>query len=68
VRYRKPHMLRHTFASVLLSRGENILEVQEAGGWRSATVLLTTYAKWIKAAKRDGASNIASNRVNLRRV
>jgi integrase len=48
VRYRKPHNLRHSFASIRLSRGANLLEVQEAGGWRSATVLLTTYAKWIK--------------------
>ena len=33
VRYRKPHNLRHAFASIRLSRGANILEVQEAGGW-----------------------------------
>ena len=70
IRYRKPHAMRHSFASILLSRGENLLEVQEAGGWRSATVLLTTYSKWIKAAKRTtaGASKVASSRVSLRGV
>ena len=70
VRYRKPHALRHTFASILLGRGENLLEVQEAGGWRSATVLLTTYARWIRAAKRSsgGARSGARSRVTLRRV
>jgi len=70
VRYRKPHAMRHTFASILLSRGANLLEVQEAGGWRSATVLLTTYATWISAAKRSpvGARSGARSRVTLRRV
>lgn len=70
VRYRKPHAMRHSFASILLSRGENLLEVQEAGGWRSATVLLTTYSKWVKAAKKTttGASRVVSSRVSLRRV
>ena len=42
--------MRHTFASVLLSRGGNVFAIQEAGGWRSATVLLNTYAKWVKEA------------------
>jgi integrase len=69
VRYRKPHAMRHSFASILLSRGENLLEVQEAGGWRSATVLFSTYARWIKLAKKSaGARSGASSRVSLRRV
>ena len=48
--FRKPHTTRHTFASVLLSRGGNVFAIQEAGGWRSPTVLLNTYAKWVKEA------------------
>lgn len=48
--WKKPHTTRHTFASVLLSRGGNVFRVQEAGGWRSATVLLNTYTKWIREA------------------
>jgi len=53
VRYRKPHALRHAFASILLSRGENILKVQKAGGWRSAATLLRVYAKWIDEGASD---------------
>jgi len=47
VRYRPPEQLRHTFASTLLSRNAPLLYVQGAGGWRSAGVLLRTYARWM---------------------
>jgi integrase len=67
VRYRKPHNLRHAFASILLSRGANILEVQEAGGWSSAAVLLRVYAKWIRETKRSGASMHAPNAARARK-
>jgi integrase len=56
VRYRKPHATRHSFASILLSRGANLLAIQKAGGWSSAQILLVTYAKWIEDASND-ASN-----------
>jgi integrase len=58
--FRKPHTLRHWFASILLSRGGNLLAIQRAGGWQSAQVLLRTYSKWIEEAdegadyKQDG--------------
>jgi integrase len=47
VRYRVPEQLRHTFASTMLSRNAPILYVQQQGGWRSAAVLLRTYARWM---------------------
>ncbi len=47
VHYRVPEMLRHTFASTLLSRNAPLLHVQLQGGWRSAGVLLRVYARWL---------------------
>jgi integrase len=47
VRYRKMDALRHSFASILLSRGAPLLYVQRQGGWKGAAVLLGTYAKWM---------------------
>jgi integrase len=47
VRYRAPEQLRHTFASTMLSRNAPLLYVQKAGGWRSASVLLSVYARWV---------------------
>jgi integrase len=47
VRYRAPEQLRHTFASPMLSRNAPLLYVQQQGGWRSASVLLRVYARWM---------------------
>jgi integrase len=47
VRYRAPEQLRHTFASLMLSRNAPVLYVQRQGGWRSAAVLLRVYARWM---------------------
>jgi integrase len=47
VRYRAPEQLRHTFASTMLSRNAPLLYVQQQGGWRSASVLLRAYARWM---------------------
>jgi len=47
VRYRMPEQLRHTFASTMLSRNAPLLYVQQQSGWRSASVLLRTYARWM---------------------
>lgn len=60
VAYRKPHTARHTFASVMLSRGAPLLKVQKAGGWASGQVLLKTYAKWIEEADRVATSEASS--------
>ena len=54
VRYRSPEQLRHTFASTLLSRNAPLLYVQGQGGWRSASVLLRVYARWMPEAFPEG--------------
>jgi len=61
VRYRKPHALRHSFASILLSRNAPILAVQKAGGWSTAITLLKTYAHWVP--DEEPASSPASTAV-----
>jgi integrase len=55
VRYREPEQLRHSFASTLLSRNAPLLYVQGQGGWRSASVLLRVYARWMPQAFTEGA-------------
>ncbi|PYO50747.1 MAG: hypothetical protein DMD84_14935, partial [Candidatus Rokuibacteriota bacterium] len=45
-----PEQLRHTFASTMLSRNAPLLYVQHQGGWRSASVLLRVYARWLPQA------------------
>jgi integrase len=47
VRYRSPEQFRHTFASTMLSRNAPLLYVQKQGGWRSATVMLSVYSRWL---------------------
>ena len=49
-RYRPPETLRHSWASILLSRNAPLLAVVRAGGWRNARVLLDVYAKWVPEA------------------
>ncbi len=47
VRYRRPYQLRHTFASTMLSSGENIHWISRQMGHKDATMVLRTYGRWI---------------------
>lgn len=47
VRYRQPYQLRHTYASTMLSSGENIHWLARQMGHRDATMILRTYGKWL---------------------
>jgi integrase len=65
VRYRRPYNCRHTFASVMLSSGENILYVADQMGHEDWHMLVKVYGRWIadvdaKAGERVAA--VESNR------
>lgn len=47
VRYRNPYQLRHTFASWMLSAGENPLWVAQQMGHRDVLMVLRVYGRWI---------------------
>ncbi|MGJ0485661.1 MAG: Arm DNA-binding domain-containing protein [Methylomicrobium sp.] len=47
VKYREPYQTRHTFASTLLSRGENPLWVAQQMGHKDWGQIRKTYGRWI---------------------
>lgn len=65
VRYRVPYQTRHTFASILLSRGEDERLVAELLGHTTTEMVRRIYGKWIKTkSKRPRAdySDFASQK------
>ena len=56
-RHRPPETLRHSWASIVLSRNAPLLAVVRAGGWRNARVLLDVYAKWVPEATMGYGAN-----------
>lgn len=53
IRYRKPYQTRHTFASTLLSAGENPLYVAKQMGHKDTTMLTRHYSRWIEQENGD---------------
>lgn len=47
VRYRNPYQTRHTYASMMLSGGENIMWVASQMGHVDTEMVMRTYGKWI---------------------
>lgn len=47
VRYRNPYQTRHTYASMMLSAGENMLWLAKQMGHRDTEMVIKTYGKWI---------------------
>lgn len=47
VRYRNPYQTRHTFASMMLTAGENIMWVATQMGHVDTEMVMKTYGKWI---------------------
>lgn len=49
VRYRYPYQTRHTYASTLLSAGENPVWVASQMGHKDWVMIVRTYGRWIPA-------------------
>jgi integrase len=54
--YRTLYQTRHTFASLMISKGEDILWVSNMLGHANSQVTLTRYAKYIKTDKKRRAT------------
>jgi|13_taG_2_1085334.scaffolds.fasta_scaffold28651_1 integrase len=53
IKYRYPYQTRHTFATMMLSAGENLLWVSNAMGHESTKETLDTYSRWIQDNDSD---------------
>lgn len=56
VRYRHPYMLRHTYASMMLTAGEDIGWIASQMGHRNPVLTGAIYAKWIPADGNNSGS------------
>jgi len=54
VRYRNPYQTRHTYASMMLSAGENLAWVSSQMGHSNVLITARTYARWIQDDKQQG--------------
>ncbi|MDO9266272.1 MAG: hypothetical protein Q7U00_04220 [Sulfurimonas sp.] len=55
-KYRPIYHTRHTFATVMLENGEDILWISNMLGLTDSTMTLSRYAKYIKRDERKRAS------------
>lgn len=60
VRYRRPYQTRHTFASMMLSAGENIMYVAQQMGHADWSMLVKVYADWIPSGGNQPAGSLVS--------
>jgi integrase len=55
VRYRNPYQTRHTFASMMLSAGENLSWLSAQMGHSSVLITAKIYARWIPMDGKQGS-------------
>ncbi|SFJ05524.1 integrase [Nitrosomonas sp. Nm34] len=55
VRYRNPYQTRHTFASMMLSAGENISWLSAQMGHSNVLITAKIYARWIPVNEQQGS-------------
>ncbi|SDW37802.1 tyrosine-type recombinase/integrase [Nitrosomonas communis] len=53
--YRNPYQIRHIFASMMLSAGENIVWVSQQMGHSNVLITARTYARWIPSNEQKGS-------------
>lgn len=53
VRYRNPYQTRHTYASQLLSGGENPLFVAQQMGHKTTEMIMRHYGRWVEQAEES---------------
>jgi integrase len=57
-----PHCLRHTYASLLLSRGESLLYVSRQLGHSTIKLTADLYGRWLPVEPTNGGPNLLSRR------
>ena len=62
LRETKPHTLRHSFASQLLSAGESPVYVKEMLGHSSIQTTVDIYGKWIQTERSVGVNRLDSHK------
>jgi integrase len=58
VRYRPPHQLRHTYASLLIQQGESLAYVQSQLGHASIRQTVDTYCHWLPGSNRHAVDRL----------
>lgn len=61
VRYRNPYQTRHTYASMMMSQGENVMWLSKQMGHADAQVTLKRYARWIPDTTNNGGYKLQGN-------
>jgi len=61
VRYRNPYQTRHTYGSMMISQGENIMWLSRQMGHRDAEMTLRKYARWIPDSQTKGGYRTRHN-------
>jgi len=61
VRYRNPYQTRHTYASQLLSGGENPLFVAQQMGHKTTEMIMRHYGRWVEQGKEKHQHVFTSN-------
>jgi integrase len=60
VRYRYPYQTRHTYASTLLSAGENPVWVASQMGHKDWVMIVRTYGRWIPSVDPTAGAKVAA--------